>query len=345
MQNDDIRLEDLLTHPEFRKWVLHQDPMAAAFWTSWMKAHPEQRDKVLQARSILLKMQFSYEEPEEGVQEALLTNILHHDQPRLYRAASSGKWIGIVIRVAAILLFFFSVWGVHQLSQPDSKEAGLVTRVNPPGQRAQFLLPDGSKVWLSVASQLTFPEEFTNGQRRVQLEGEAFFEVVENPAQPFIVSAQGVDTRALGTSFNIKAFRDDALVQVVLASGKVKVSHQEGASENAVLLSPGEEVWFEKNTNTLLKQPADLKQALAWKQNTLVFEKASAEEVFTTLERWYGVEITSEGLSDNTWRFTGQFQDENLENILLSIGYVKGFSYQLDHQSVVITPLPKTDTP
>lgn len=247
------------------------------------------------------------------------------------------------LRVAAILLLAFILpLFIVKNEPPATTYASLknyITKENPAGHKSTIYLPDGSVVKLNAESSITYLKSFTDSIRQVALVGEAFFEVSENKEKPFIVSSAGVDTRALGTSFNVKAYEEDEHVQVVLASGKVKISMPQEKNSEEVFLVPGEGVWVEKNTRAMLKQQADLHAALAWKDNLLLFHQASADQIFTTLERWYGVDITfAEKFSGDSWRFTGEFRNENLENVLLSISYVKDFKYQINNQSIIITP-------
>ena len=241
------------------------------------------------------------------------------------------------LKVAAIitLAFVASYLLVPQLpEQPQVVAVQQIIKENPLGQKSTHRLPDGTVVSLNAGSLITYPQFFDDNIREVKLQGEAFFEVTENAARPFIVSANGLDVLVLGTSFNVRAFEEDQEVQVVLASGKVKVSHQESSAE--AYLSPGEEAIFEKEQQQMRKQTANLEAALAWKDNQIVFEDAAAHEVFDALERWYGVQINYQALPENAWNFTGRFEDENLENVLTSISYVKKFSFRIEDKNILI---------
>ncbi|MEQ9443889.1 MAG: DUF4974 domain-containing protein [Cyclobacteriaceae bacterium] len=247
------------------------------------------------------------------------------------------------LRVAAILLIAFSL--PLLLLPPDDIEIStptplaVITKENPPGQKSVIRLPDGTQVHLNAQSSLSFPEAFIDSTRTVHLQGEAFFEVVENAEQPFIVSASGVNTRALGTSFNVKAYAQEDSIQVVLASGKVGITQTVRPADPAHILMPGEGITVNRKTQSMEKYQADLRQVLAWKNNILLFQHATSSEVFTALERWYGVKITyATAAPAKAWRFTGEFHDESLENVLLSISYVKSFQYTLDHNTLTITP-------
>lgn len=243
------------------------------------------------------------------------------------------------LRVAAIISFALVVSYLltpQLATQPEVVAVQQITKENPIGQKSTLRLPDGTTVRLNAGSRITYPERFAENVREVSLEGEAFFEVTENAVKPFIVSVNGLDVRVLGTSFNVKAFAEDDDVQVVLATGKVQVSHQESNTETN--LEPGQEAVFEKDKQEIRKQTANLEAALAWKNNQIIFDNATAYQVFDVLERWYGVQINYERLPRNAWNFTGRFEDENLENVLTSISYVKKFSFRIDDKTIIITP-------
>lgn len=249
-------------------------------------------------------------------------------------------WDNYYLRVAAILLLAFSL-PLLLLDSDNSKvikdEApGLVTKSNPAGRKSTYYLPDGSVVKLNASSEISFREVFEGNSREVFLTGEAFFDVAENPDKPFLVHSGSITTKALGTSFNVQAFGDDEQIEVVLASGKVEVS---SSGSTLTTLLPGEGVIYQNRDKSHRKKIADLEKALAWKDNRIVFEKASAEEILTYLERWYGVKFVADPVVvSKPWRFSGTYKNESLENILLSLSYVKSFDFTIEDKTVYLTP-------
>lgn len=272
---------------------------------------------------------------------------LRHIQPKLRIQPHTSRtrffdyhWM----KVAAILLLAFCLpylmftEEVQVEVQPQAVVQ--IIKENPAGRKSTLYLPDGSMVKLNAGSSLSYKENFQDSIREVFLIGEAFFEVAEDPAKAFIVRAGGVSTRALGTTFNVRAYRDEGAVQVVLASGKVRVSHD--TAESTCLL-PGQEAILDHHSQNFKKRKADMTGSLAWKDNLIIFRDASAQEVFKVLQRWYGVEFIESGkAAAGNWQFSGNFQDESLENVLLSISYVKGFSFEINDKQVLIR-YPKRD--
>lgn len=158
----------------------------------------------------------------------------------------------------------------------------------PRGGQYQLTLPDGSKVWLNADSRLKYPTAFNGRERVVELSGEAYFEIAPLPSMPFKVSVmdQQGHIDVLGTSFNVKAYADEPVIQTTLLQGSVKV--QQGNA--AALLRPGQQARW-NSTTSIKVASADVEQAVAWKNGLFKFDEASIEEVMRQLARWYDVDI------------------------------------------------------
>ena len=336
MQDDNVQLEDLLSHPGFKKWVLEEDASAEEYWRTWMEVHPQHREMVLQARAILLKMQFSYEEPKNEEKEALLAKILEHDRTSLRETKPKRQWLGAFVRIAAIFILGAGVWGIYQWRTTIPEDASLVTRSNPPGQRAQFRLPDGSKVWLSVASRLTFPAKFSGDERWVELEGEAFFDVKHDTRRPFTVRCGTLQTKVLGTSFNISSYPGQLLHTVSLVTGKVEVSYPGSATATPTVLAPKQQLEWDIEKNTAQVKSFDQNKVLAWRSGTLTFEDADFLQVVSLLERWYGVSINYSKEPGVQWNVYGKFENESLTYVLDILALSKDFEYSMEDDQVFI---------
>jgi transmembrane sensor len=160
------------------------------------------------------------------------------------------------------------------------------------GNQYQLILADGSKVWLNASSSLRFPTAFDGNERRVEITGEAYFEVARNAAKPFIVSYSSAgndkgEVQVLGTHFNINSYADETEVKTTLVEGKVNVKHG-GAS---VLLLPAQEAVFNKTGKQFKVNPADVEEAIAWKTGMFEFRDADLPAIMRQISRWYDVEI------------------------------------------------------
>ncbi len=164
----------------------------------------------------------------------------------------------------------------------------------PRGGQYQLVLPDGSKVWLNAASSIRYPTSFAEKERKVEITGEAYFEVAKNAGKPFIVklppAASGEDqgeVQVLGTHFNINAYDDEPAISTTLLEGGVKV-----ASGNKVqLLLPGQEARMGRNGEVKLIKDAPVEQAIAWKNGKFSFDHTSIYEIMRQMSRWYDVEV------------------------------------------------------
>lgn len=168
----------------------------------------------------------------------------------------------------------------------------------PRGGQYNVILPDGSKVWLNALSVIRFPTRFTGRQRRVELSGEAYFEVEKNAEMPFIVAVSSgsggsaMEVDVLGTRFNIEAYSDEKAIRATLVDGLVKVK----AGSDSTLLTPSRQgSKATDGSGRLLVSTADTSQVLAWKNGLFQFKDAPLETIMRQVSRWYDVDIIYEG--------------------------------------------------
>ncbi len=172
----------------------------------------------------------------------------------------------------------------------------------PRGRQFALQLPDGSKVWLNAASSLRYPVVFTGTERRVEITGEAYFEVSKNKSMPFIVGMKNNTTvEVLGTHFNVNAYSDEEAIKTTLLEGAVKVSHE----KQTQLLKPGEQAAVKENSSLTINHSPDLGEVMAWKNGTFSFTNASLETVMRQLARWYNIEVKFVGEIPND-AFSGE---------------------------------------
>lgn len=163
----------------------------------------------------------------------------------------------------------------------------------PLGGIYQITLPDGTKVWLNAGSSLKYPMSFAKNERRVSLEGEAFFEVTKDSARPFKVLSKGQEIEVLGTAFNVNAYPDNTAIKTTLVNGKVKLSKDKRYSE-AIYLLPGQQ---STNTNNGKIQLANVDTApfTAWKEGLFYFDETPLSDALQQIGRWYNVEVKYKG--------------------------------------------------
>ncbi len=183
----------------------------------------------------------------------------------------------------------------------------------PNGKMFKVILEDGSEVWVNSRSKITFPNRFLGNERKVVLEGEAFFKVVKDKNRPFVVEADGLSTQVLGTEFNVKRANTDE-AQVTLLSGKVKVNVDK--AQFTKVLTPGEE--FDRDAKGVIKiNKIDLDTYYRWYEGYFYFDQVPLGEVLREVGRWYNKDVVFENPSVDRLkiRFTAD-RKESLETII-----------------------------
>jgi ferric-dicitrate binding protein FerR (iron transport regulator) len=250
-----------------------------------------------------------------------LNHLLRLEDADLARAKDKKlRWFRYVVRIAASLFLPLAVVSYLLWSGffNNAQETAYASLYSPLGARTNFHLPDGSEGWLNGGSTLYFPATFSGRYREVRLEGEAYFDVISNAKKPFVVNTDRIKAVALGTAFNVDAYKDDPVSKVTLASGKLELFDAKDQGMQNVLgeLDAGFQFTYFKDLNSHLIKDADVMKATAWKEGKLVFRDDPMEEVVSRLDRWYNVdiEIENEKLKKETYRFT--FQDKTLDEVL-----------------------------
>ncbi len=250
-----------------------------------------------------------------------------------HRKSYHLKWFGIAAALALILCisYLFYQFSETEKSFPITE---MITKQTPIGVKLHFALPDGSMVNLNSGSKITYPLNFDSGVRKVHLEGEAFFEVAKNSDQPFVVECNNLTTTVLGTSFNITSPNDDKVV-VSVTSGKVRIDHKDH-HDQLIYLTPGEEVIWDNIKKLGHVQHFDPYKTVAWKDGIIIFDESGLTDIIDKLNRWYGVEVEVIGVDINhvKWQYSGEFDNETLENVLSGIAFVKDFKYKISDKKV-----------
>lgn len=161
----------------------------------------------------------------------------------------------------------------------------------PRGGQYNIILPDGSKVWLNAASSLKYPVVFRGNERRVEITGEAYFEIAKDPSRPFRVQVNQMEVEVLGTHFNINAYTDEDAIRTTLLEGRVKLIA--GGENN--YLQPGQQAQLKPAGEMKIVNDADLEETVAWKEGNFQFEGSDIKTVMRQLARWYDLEVSYKG--------------------------------------------------
>lgn len=186
-----------------------------------------------------------------------------------------------------------------------------------PGQRSFIELPDGTNVWLNSDTKLTYPAAFNSKNRKVRLNGEAFFDVLKNEQSPFVVEVGDIAVRVVGTEFNINNYEADEDTHVYLKTGIVELHTNRGENDRMILrLDPGERAVYDKENKKLTLQKAHSDLCLAWLEGKLVFRDEPMADVVRKLNRHFNVEIMIADPKIEAYTYTATFQHESLGQIL-----------------------------
>jgi transmembrane sensor len=211
------------------------------------------------------------------------------------------------------------------------------TLATPRGGQYQLVLPDGSKVWLNAASSIHYPTAFVSGERRVDITGEAYFEVARNMTKPFIVKVGSPEgskgmVKVLGTNFNVNAYDDEPVARTTLLEGAVKVTKDAASA----VLEPGQQAELERAGDIRLVRGADLDQVMAWKNGLFSFKGADIRTVMRQVQRWYDVEVSFEGEIPEKFHVE-MSRNTNVSNVFRILETTGGVHFKIDGKKISVT--------
>ncbi|RAK02291.1 FecR family protein [Larkinella arboricola] len=213
---------------------------------------------------------------------------------------------------------------------PAGPDGRMNTLTTPKGGQYEVSLPDGSKVWLNASSSIRFPSVFPASERKVEITGEAYFEVAKNKAKPFRVKFNTSEVQVLGTQFNVMAYPEEGASKTTLVEGSVQISHR----QQHTALRPGQQAVVSANGQINTKYTS-VDQAVAWRNGLFYFKDAGIEEVMRQLARWYDVEIEFGGKIP-VRQFTGKIaRNVNLSEVTHMLRYA-GVNCRIEGKKIVI---------
>lgn len=244
----------------------------------------------------------------------------------------------IPLLIGNIIWFIFSSKKVLSSTSPVFSEVFATF-----GTRTALKLVDGSLVWLNSCSSLKYPDKFSGKQREVFLNGEAYFEVTNNSAMPFIVKTSNLTIKATGTKFNVFGYNSDSKSEITLLDGKVFVDelNTDGSSRLVSELNPNQHLIFNKCTKVVTINIEDTYKYIAWKDGKLIFRNEPLSEVVKKIGQVFNVDIELQGSSLQAYRYRATFEDESLTEILKLLE----ISSPIRFKEIKRTPLPDGSFP
>ena len=354
-------ISDFVMDEDFIRWINEKKKADNDFWENWLNQNPGKYMAVAEGRRILesigTEQKIISEAEKEYEIERLMQTIkgpFQEAEPKTHIVSISKKWR----YAAAILLIVIAGSTFYFLNHKGQSETfaystittsrHLIENVNTSEKAITLKLPDESIVELAANSRIAYANNFDSMDTRdVYLSGEAFFKVTKNPAHPFRVFANEIVTKVLGTSFIVRSFEKDTVIQVTVRTGKVSVyqstvSAKETSSPNhlgGIILTPNQELVYEKSKQkfqkALLENPAVILADTAYQQN-MSYEDVSLEKVFTQLSKIYGISIVYDNELLKKCTVTADLRGEPFYKKLDLICKAIGASYEIIDGQVVI---------
>lgn len=281
-----------------------------------------------------------------------------------------GRHRMIWYSAAAATLALVCLLAIHHSAPSKGAGQSLTThwleKNTRPRLKSIITLADGTVVTLNSATTLKYPEHFGDSVREVYLNGEAYFNVAKDPAHPFVIHANKMNVRVLGTAFNVKSYQSEPLSEATLINGSIEVTLNDRPSDR-IILKPKEKLVIQSDSLSnanIISAPASVDSSLrehrgkgpryaltnltyfpnnaktvvetSWVENKLVFSDQDFGQISGQLERWYGVHITFRNEKVKEYRFTGLFEKESLPEALNALGMIEHFHYKINGSDVYI---------
>lgn len=230
----------------------------------------------------------------------------------------------------------------NQLSYSDASIEHLMynTIKVPFGKRFDVVLSDGTHVYLNSGTSLKYPVKFlkNNETRDVFLNGEAYFDVAENTSQPFIVHANTMNVKVLGTGFNVSNYSSDANVQTVLVEGSVELFNDNANQSltKSTIIRPGTKAEWDKNNEKINLENVDTTIYTAWKEGKLIFRSAKFSSIRKTLERHYNVVIKNNNKDLDAQLFSATFDIETIYDVLETFNRSYAIEFEIINNEIII---------
>lgn len=209
------------------------------------------------------------------------------------------------------------------------REFNTLSTVN--GQQYEVILPDGSRIWLNAASTLTYPANFAKlDKRKVELNGEAYFEVAKDKSRPFIVRTDRQEVEVLGTHFNVNSYRNEQAIKTTLLEGSVRVSD----SKTQKVLLPGQQSLL--TAKALKVRNADVEEAVAWKNGDFIFKNEEFNTILRQIARWYNVEIVNSNNRPDLHLSGTISKSKNLSTVLKALEVTGKVKFQIEGKRVTV---------
>ena len=307
------------THSEFLEELFEDesnlDGLKKDLGNKWDRILKDRSDKI-DLNHILYKIHFNINS-KSGKQKVRSTKQLY-------------RWVS---GIAVIIVIPLLIWSVLNFYNDLGQPVQYTEIIAPKGEKARFILPDGSIGYLNSGTSLKYAFPFSE-KRLVELSGEAFFDIVHDKSE-FVVQAQGVEVKVHGTRFNVSAYEDELEIMTTLEEGSVSVVRS--VDGKGLTLKPGQQAILDKSSNRLAYKSVNVDLYVSWKDNMLRFQNTPFIDVVKKMERWYDVKIILDDQLKYTQSYTMTIKTESLREMLDLMKVTTPLDYRVKEDIVYIT--------
>ncbi len=298
-------------------------------WLDLSPEHPVILTEIMNVWSVS-KSSTEFYQPDLSVNwQKLMQKVNSRPKQNLFRTV----YFRISAAAAVLAMVFMAGLGLGDGFMNSSEKVSYTRIIAPEGNKTQIVLPDSTHVWLNSGSELQYASDYSARNRKVNMKGECFFDVVKDPEHPFIVQGSKFQVRVFGTRFNVNEDASKNTADVTLVSGKVQVFNLDDKPVSE--LNPGQQLVY--NQGIYHVQKAENMEALtAWLNNMLIFDNQPFEEVIHYLEKWYGVKIQLDHTLYYSHNYTFKVKTESLREVLALISVITPIEYQIEGEKVTI---------
>lgn len=303
---------------------------------NWMKESEENTRQIFRMERIYHLGKFGQYASEQRMlrAEKQLYKRLDDEKSRQNKIRHIYHWM----KYAAIIIVTLIIGGgiSYWFYQNDNGQQILVA-IADKGIVKEVILPDGTKVWLNNGATLKYPREFSEKERKVHLDGEAYFEVTKNRHKPFTVQSDAMRVRVLGTIFNFKCNKNCRVAEATLIEGEIEVKGNR--EEGQIILTPGQRAELNKNNGRLTVKQVDAKLDAVWHDNLIPFQKADIFTIAKALERFYDVKIILSPDIQANKTYSGVLRKKsNIDSVLKSLQNSIPIDYKIVGNNIFISP-------
>lgn len=279
----------------------------------WMEMSPENRQAFFKERKMFDAMTLLAEE---------------EDKSRTYRLSVFKRgWLRKLVEMAAVVAITIGITVFYQQSSNKQQMPAMQKIMVPAGQRISLELSDGTIVWLNSRTKIEYPASFTGDDRKVKLDGEAYFEVAKDRDKPFIVETTKGNIEVLGTKFNIEAYSEDNTFAAALMEGAVKIVR----GNEAYRLRPSQLAYLKNGKINIA--PIEDFNLYRWREGLICFKNESFPNIIKKFEKYYGVNIRIENNAIANYHYTGKFRQS--DGVLYALRVLqKDVDFKIDRDEV-----------